>query len=208
MRILGNAALALILIPSVGTGQSIVLGLNTGATRSTQTEVDPAPRQFTGRWAPTVGAFAAVPLSSAIAVRFETNYVAKGYWGASYAVNISYLELPLLMQVRLWGERPVRPLAVLGLARSLKLGCTVDNDLPNQLEGQDVLTGEPCAGRYPKDWDTSVVLGTGVEFETGPVDAAVQVRYVRGLGSAYQEDAGPRSSNQTLYLMFALSRLF
>jgi hypothetical protein len=204
-----KAVFAVALILPAGTaGQSIVMGVNTGATRSTQSNIDPAPNRLTGRWAPTIGAFVAVPLSAALGIRFETNYVAKGYWGASYAVNLSYLEFPLLAQVTPWGEGRVRPVGVLGFARSLKLDCDVEDDQPNRPETHGVPTGEPCGGRFPKDWDTAIVLGAGAEIATTKAAVAVQIRYVRGLGSAYLEDTGPRSTNQTVYLMLGLMKAF
>jgi hypothetical protein len=209
MSRLSNLALAaILLLPASTAGQALAFGLNTGLTRSSQSRAELFNRRFTTqRWAPTFGAYGALSVSPKLSVRLESSYVAKGFWGVSYAVNLAYLDFPLIAQVKPWGGRRVNPIGIGGLSANRLLHCNIEDGNP-ETDRIVYPRGYECAGRKPTKWDASVVIGTGVEIVSRNADVTLQLRYSHGFTPAYVRDAKPRSYNRVLYVMGGLSRFF
>lgn len=195
------------LAPTSLSSQRFSLGLVAGVSRSNQAKLDPAtvPDGLTARWAPTLGLFTTADLTSRLGISLEAHFLSKGYWARSYALNMDYLELPLLAQFKLWPHRTVSPGLIAGLSAGLKLECTVDDDRFGV--GLTIyLPGYECAGRQTKRWDRGVVLGAGTELNFGRTRFTLQVRFNRALTNVYDPGGGPPSYNQTFSLLFGMGR--
>jgi hypothetical protein len=144
-----------------------------------------------------VGLFAGGPISGVFGLRAEILYTRKGAQydftytdenGQSlgqiqYSEEIDYLEIPLLANFTIPTSGTVKPALFLGPAidfeMSAKLKATYPRGVVNKNQSDQDLENTTSP-------DFSLIVGGGIEIESGPHLILVQVRYVMGLKDVYR----------------------
>lgn len=147
---------------------------------------------ITWRTAFLAGAVALVPLGEVLAVRPELHYATKGARArvgrtADDALELAYLELPVLLQVRTDPEMPLRPQLYGGMSVGVLLTCVreqVDCDADRDFVGHT--------------FGSSLVVGGELEA----FGAALGVRYEAGLNGVRAGLEGLEIVNGVLSVTF------
>lgn len=195
-----QALLGLLLVPLArsASGQSVLLSFMTGVSASTQSDLSftSAVERKGPRWAPTVGVSAENRLSRTLRVQLGANYVKKGYWIPGYSLNDDYLEFPLLARLTLPVRGTFRPSLLAGVAGAVQLTCSVDD---RRFGISEIIynPGYQCGGHRTRRWDTSLMMGVGVEVGSGRTRPTAQVRYSHAVTNLYAPD-GSRGYNRSL----------
>lgn len=137
------------------------------------------------------GAFAQLPVAPYLSVQPELLYTGKGFAGEADGVDsefqLSYLEIPVLVQYHFPVEGNVAPRLFAGPMVALELGCDV--------EGTDgsVSASFSCdefadfgVDLTTKSTDFGLAFGAGVGIESGAVTVTVDGRYVLGLTDIFE----------------------
>jgi hypothetical protein len=139
-----------------------------------------------------VGASATGRVSPLWHWRVELAYARRGargdVQGEPLRIDMSYLELPVLAEVRFSRQARVRPRLLAGLAVSRNLSGRFDSDL--------TVAGPPLrklAFDLPmRDWTFSALAGAGLDIDVGQQRITVELRFTQGLQNMYAEpDYGP-----------------
>jgi hypothetical protein len=126
-----------------------------------------------------VGAFVALPVGRTVAIQPEALYVQKGATytaapGAELLYQVDYLEVPLLLKLRL-GSGSTRGALLAGPAAGFRLNGTVIARSP----GEEESTADVSDMLRSVDW--GLVLGAGVDFAAGSGALGLEARYTWGL---------------------------
>lgn len=137
------------------------------------------------------GAFAQLPVAPNLSVQPELLYTGKGFAGEADGVDsefqLSYLEIPVLVQYHFPVEGSVAPRLFAGPTVAFELGCDV--------EGTDgsVSASFSCdefadfgLDLTTKSTDFGLAFGAGVGIESGAVTVTVDGRYVLGLTDIFE----------------------
>ena len=180
------AAVAL-LTGSAATAQAqTAFGVIGGLGRATFT--GGGSQDITWRTTVLAGVVGVVPLGDILAIRPELHFATKGARArvgrtADNAVDLAYLELPVLLQVHPGRGSLVRPQLYGGMSVAMLLGCMrqrVDCDDDRDFGGHD--------------FDSSLVVGG----EVGVLGAALGVRYAAGLNTVRAKVQGLEIVNGVL----------
>lgn len=182
-------AVVVLLTGSAATAQAqAAFGVIGGISQATFT--GGGSQGITWRTTFLAGAVGIVPLGEVLAIRPELHYATKGARArvgrtAADALELSYLELPVLLQVRTDPETLMRPHLYGGMSVGMLLGCRreeVDCDADPDFVGHT--------------FSSSLVVGGEVEA----FGAALGVRYEAGLNTVRAGLAGLEIVNGVLSL--------
>jgi hypothetical protein len=157
------------------------------------------PAQYWGsRTGYLVGAFASVSFTPWLAVQAGIRLHEKGAAvPGDFEMRIRYVEFPVLARLSVGSTHwPIRPLAMLGVARATELSCTAQE---RPFSGYLQASPPPVQPMQPIDcvswrtdlYDLGVVAAGGVEVRLGRLRAAVVGQYTRGthnIASGYNQD--------------------
>lgn len=192
----GNHALVLIVAllaePQVSAGlraqsvPSVSVGVIGGVATTSLVGKD-AANDLERRSGVLAGLSAVFATPSRMQVEIDALYATKGWRssgpGSTFDFTASYLEIPVLLRLSLAPGARVRPFLAGGPAFGMRLACSaevtstigVDKLTCDDLErGLDAKVGKT---------DLSGVLGAGVEFPLGSMQATLAARYSRGFSS-------------------------
>lgn len=119
-----------------------------------------------------IGGHAEIPLNSFLFVQPEMLYDNKGAKSSenpSEKVNLSYLNIPVLLKVKIPGDIPVRPLVLVGVAPNLLLSAKAKWGGPD-IDVMDLTT----------KFDGSLIFGTGCDIKGGTGHFVIEARYAVG----------------------------
>jgi len=136
---------------------------------------------------PTFGVLGAVHLSPMFAVQAELNYVTVGEWWEDtesvdvwkIVENFGYLQIPVLLKVRLMPESKVAPF----LSAGPFLGILLSAHEKEYLNGE--LTDDFEWKSYFKSTDFGAAFGGGAEFMVSKLKVFVDLRFNMGLTNVY-----------------------
>ena len=179
-------ALALLGIPAANVQGQARFGVISGLSRATFT--GGGAQGITWRTSLMVGGVADLRLGDALAVRSELHFATKGSRArvgktAEAAFTLSYLQLPVLLQLLTEPDVLMRPRLYGGMSLGLLISCRRED--------------MACSGDlHVRDLDTSILVGGEIEvFKTG-----FGVRYEAGLGSVTARAPGLEIHNGVLSL--------
>ncbi len=179
-------ALALLSIPAANVQGQARFGVISGLSRATFT--GGGAQGITWRTAVMVGGVADLRLGDALAMRSELHFATKGSRArvgktAEAALRLSYLQLPVLMQLLTEPDVLLRPRLYGGVSFGLLISC----------RREDMACSDDL---HVHDFDTGLLVGGEIEvFGTG-----FGVRYEAGLGSVTAQAPGLEIQNGVLSL--------
>lgn len=179
-------ALALLGIPAGNVQGQARFGVISGLSRATFT--GGGAQGVTWRTALMVGGVADLRLGDALAMRSELHFATKGSRArvgktAVAAMRLSYLQLPVLLQLLTEPDVLLRPRLFGGVSFGLLISC----------RREDIACSDDL---HVHDFDTSLIVGGEIEvFGTG-----LGVRYEAGLGSVTAQAPGLEIQNGVLSL--------
>lgn len=180
--------LALLGVPATKSQAQARFGLIGGVSRATFT--GGGARGITWRTAVLVGGMADIPLGEAFSVRPELHFATKGSRRREdrtpeAALKLTYLQLPVLLQVLTDREVLLRPRLYGGISFGLLLGCR--REKANCENIPDLVTHA---------LDSALLVGGEVEF----FGAGLGLRYEAGLASVTAPSPGLEIQNGVLSL--------
>jgi hypothetical protein len=163
------------------------------------------------------GAFLIVPLGGALSLQPELHFVQKGVrfsgrlgGGAAaarsdVALNLGYLEAPLLLRVERGGARGTRPFLVLGPALAYNLSCGIAYNFPGfggsvgrvDCDVSDAFSTDPIGLR---SLDVGALVGGGVAFVLGGREYSLGARYTAGVRDIAEIARGARTGTAAVLL--------
>jgi len=142
-------------------------------------------------------------------VRFVNNVEEFGeLLDAEVRLSLSYLEVPLLLNVNLGGQgtSSVRPFLLAGPAFAYRTSCSLG------FSAEAISFDSPCDGSDFGDetssdlgvssFDVGAMLGGGLGFQIGGREATIGVRYTQGLVSIF--DGTESGKNNNLSVLFGI----
>ena len=146
---------------------------------------------------PTFGAFAVFGLSPTLAIQPEINYLVTGEWwydGSDKIVEaFTYLQIPVLLKIRLMEEGKFIPVVFAGPAVMFLLSA--------KETGVDVK-------EFFKSTDFGLDFGLGGEIAAGNMKAVLDARFYLGLTNAYKADPEFPFSMKNRAFSFTVGLLF
>jgi len=163
------------------------LGVELGYSRANFTGADASGA--THRDGALAGAWFRLPLSGGIAVqpgitlasRGGTVVVPSSLGTLRLEADLVYMDLPLLLRIRLPGPLDTRFVLLGGGAPSVRIGCNVEVQQP----GVPVVR-QTCAqtsGAAFRGWDVALVAGAGIAIPVERSELSLEVKLQRGLRS-------------------------
>jgi hypothetical protein len=153
------------------------------------------------------------PLVGALSLQPEVHYTQKGVRltssiGAGFdvaqgnvALDLAYLEVPLLLRLALGGVGGVRPFLLAGPAVAWQSGCRVGakaNGIGVTFKCEDAADTAGESGY--RSYDTSAIVGGGLAVRVGGREYSAGMRYTAGLASIAEGEARPRNGNLSVLL--------
>ena len=190
-RIAMLSALALLGVPADSVQAQARFGVISGLSRATFT--GGGTQGITWRTAVMVGGMADLPLGEALAIRPELHFATKGARPrvgrtADAALELSYLQLPVLLQILTDRDVPLRPQLYGGVLFGVLLSCRQED--------------MACSDDHARGFDSGLLVGGEVEA----LGAGLGVRYEAGLGSVSARHEGLEIQNGVL--SFTMRYLF
>jgi hypothetical protein len=111
-------------------------------------------------------------------------------------VNLSYLEVPVLLRGTLLGSAAVQPMWYIGPTLGISLGAKVQSDAPGSRD-EDL--------KDLKAVDLGFAIGAGAGFELGGRRVLTELRYTTGLGDLYDLKDNAESINSVFSLTAGLA---
>ena len=181
-------ALALLGVPAASTQAQARFGVISGVSRATFT--GGGAQGITWRTALMLGGVADVPLGEAFSIRPELHFATKGSRGrvgraADAAMKLSYLQLPVLLQLLTERDVLLRPRLFGGVSLGILLSCRRED--ANCDDDADLVIHA---------FDSGLLVGGEVEV----FGAGLGVRYEAGLGSVTSQAPGLEMQNGVLSL--------
>jgi Outer membrane protein beta-barrel domain len=211
LRLVGMVALTLLSTPLTSQARSwhagVRLGIDYADLRGSFADLA-NPK---GKLGAAVGGFVDQDIAPALGLELEALYVQKGGTFESEETDdagnvlgtikndlkLAYLEIPLLLQLRMTTHGQATPYLVGGLTFGIPLSASVergfglsDQDIKGQLKS-------PIAG---------FTGGLGVRIDTPQGRLALEARYGTDFGDLYDVNNNLESINQAYFLTLALSR--
>jgi len=219
------AVLMLLLAPHEATAQGTRVGAYLGSSIATLREADNAllglgsvavtrERRVGGQ----AGLWLNRPLMGALSLQPEVHYTQKGarYRSAiglgfdiasgSAALELAYLEAPLLLRLDLAGAGGVRPFVLAGPAIAYRSGCRLNvqaNGVGATFDCNDSFDNANL-GNGLRTFDTNAVVGGGLAFRLGGRHYNAGVRYSAGLTSISDVVSGVKNGNYSVLLGLGL----
>ena len=136
-----------------------------------------------------VGASAIVPLSSSLGLQLGAAYAAKGATAEEFVVDVAlelgYLEIPLLLTLSPSVEGTISPRFSVGPALSFRISCSADAGAEGVQISLDCDSAE--FDEEIKRIDVGAVAGAGLDIATpGSVSVSLDVLYNLGLVSVFE----------------------
>jgi len=191
-------------IPRTSQAQSVELGLRAGLHRAT-VAWDPTPlgdglEGVETRYTVTGGGHMSVALPGGFRLAAELLRTSRGFRqvqtnGDETLLDVTYLELPVLLSRRFRTVGPVRPELFVGPALAWETGCRVDGSVQGQevsFDCDEVPDG--AVERRTRVWDAVAGLSLHLGNAAGP-HVVWDVRYVLGLTNV---DGAPEIDNLNL----------
>jgi hypothetical protein len=125
---------------------------------------------------PTVGGFLLVPLGSTLALQPEVNYIVHGEKWEDVTEKFGYLQIPVLLRVKLMQEGKIVPVLFAGPSVSFLMSATE--------------SGFGSVKEFFKSTDIGAVIGVGGVFGQGQMKGLVDLRYVFGFTNNYAAEFG------------------
>ena len=165
-----------------------------------------------------VGAYLNRSLSSRFSIQPELHYIQRGAaFGATNSgsnadivINLTYVEIPVLLRVDLGDKDGWRPFLTAGPTAALRIGC----DGTTTFGGTELTVkcddfgdaGEEDGGIAKSDFGAS--LGAGIAGKLGRFPAFAQLRFQRGLVSLFKDVPSGEDAPKTsmLSLVFGIGR--
>ncbi len=187
-------------VASGATAQKVAFNLRLGAGASTFS----GPDRFSavGRLAGGGGVGLAVSSSDRVTVRPELLYLVKSAEvtpdsGISGTYRISYLQIPVFLDVYLPGRSAIRPRGFAGPAISFVWSCTWRSLGDGSSYHCNPQNGHTAAA------DLGAILGGGVDLPLGGIKGTLEGRYEIGLGKAVRHPTVLR--NRSLIVFAGIS---
>jgi len=169
--------LALFITAPVSEAAQIKFGLKAGMSMSNVRWTDDDGSEGS-LFQPTFGGFVLVPLGSSLVLQPEINYLVHGEtWDTGegkVTEKFTYLQIPVLLRVRLMKEGKFVPALFAGPAVSLLMSA--------KETGVDIDIKE-----FFKSTDFGAIIGAGGELAVGKMKVLLDLRYVLGLTNNYAE---------------------
>jgi hypothetical protein len=171
-----------------GGGIGLVLGL--GASELAGQRESAAVPSVSSRVAPLGGAYLRLPVGARFAVQPELLYVPKGFRyeltgsTADYALQLDYLELPVLLRAELPRVGRAMPFLYAGPAASLRVRCAFTGEAAGEADyRQDCGEANALTGGNLtfKRFDLGAMVGGGLAFSLGGRALGVGARFSQGL---------------------------
>lgn len=183
-------AVGIILIPAEAAQAQLGFGLITGVTRTAFTGA--GSTDVSWRTAAMAGALVELPADRLLSLRAELYFATKGSPQVRTglgdglrqdALKLSYLQLPVLVQLQTPQGVPLRSRTFLGLSSSLALSCKVGIENCGDVPHFDLLA-----------YDFGLLFGAEVDFR----GLGIGARYEAGLTSVLPSAGGGEVRNATL----------
>lgn len=152
---------------------------------------------------PSIGGFANLGFANVVSVQFEMLYTQFGgrytYKNEVYDPKLSYLQVPLLLKVKIPIAESVYPYAFIGQSVGFKVG-----EINNRIDRNGL--SQPVADQF-KGVDLSTIFGAGIDLESDFAILSLDFRYANGMMNILKEgDAQSGSFSMTVGLGFNLSK--
>lgn len=135
------------------------------------------------------GAYVAIKAGDSIVIQPELLYIQKGtkltFDGGSFAINLDYVEIPILLKYIIGGSGSVTPSLFIGPSIGFLMTATVKDGESNE---SDIKESQSSS-------DFGLVFGGGLDFEAGSLDVGFDVRYGLGLTPIDKKFEGFDQSN-------------
>jgi hypothetical protein len=220
-RFLSLAVVVALLTPNDAPAQSTRVGAYLGSSIATLQEADNALLGL-GSAAVTrerrIGVQAGLwlnrPLVGGLSLQPEVHYTQKGarYRSAiglgfeiasgSAALELAYLEVPLLLRLDLANTGGVRPFVLAGPAIAYRSGCRLNvqaNGIGANFDCNEEFANANL-GDGLRTFDTNAVFGGGLAFRLGGREYSAGVRYSAGLTSISEVVSGVTNGNYSVLL--------
>jgi hypothetical protein len=125
---------------------------------------------------PTFGGFILVPLGSTLAIQPEVNYIVHGEKWEDVTEKFSYIQIPVLVRVKLMQEGKIVPVLFAGPSVGFLMTA-------NESGFGDVT-------EFFKSTDFGAVVGVGGVFGQGNMKGLVDLRYLFGFTNNYAAELG------------------
>jgi hypothetical protein len=195
--------------------RTLELGIKGGPTFSTVSVEDDEGADFGNLTAFGIGAFLRIP-AGAVAFQPELLYVGKGskvteadFGGnVDLKIKLSYIEIPLLIQVPIGAGQGATPYIFGGASLAFETGCTFS------AEGDGVSLDIDCDEGDEEDlefqrkkFDYGAVIGAGLRLPAGSGAFLVEGRYTLGLADLndLNEDNSIKNRSAAVYVGYSLA---
>jgi len=129
-----------------------------------------------------LGGYVSYPINNSIVIQPELLYTMKGsereVVGIRITESLNYLEIPILLKLMLVTEENMKLNLFLGPAVSVTLSAKAKIDYPKDVEDLGFKDEEKDSSNYKKKYDIGIVIGGGIDFNSGLV---LDIRYGRGI---------------------------
>ena len=160
------------------------------------------PNPFDPRVGFTAGAAASVRLWGPVGLQSEALYSQKGIRGAdSFAMRLDYVETPILLRVTGRGSRPVRGVALMGVAPAFEVSCTGRRRPFSIPEVVPPVGPLDCNNYRDRRWDFGLVGALGADVRLGSRTWTAEVRYTHGVSDLTAEWDFVRTTNRSLAVL-------
>jgi len=196
MLLLPNSSLAKVITGGLKIGMNSA-NLHGEAIKKLKEEVG---QELQSKWGLCAGGFIRFNIGKIFAIQPEFLYTMKGAKfeetildeTMKYTMNLSYLEVPVLVKFMIPTPGGVKPNLYAGPALAIKLSSKTKLKYAGQTEEEDI--------ENMKDTDFGLIIGAGVDFGKLMVD----LRYVLGL-TAIEEEAVFETKNGVISLIVGYS---
>lgn len=135
------------------------------------------------------GAYVAIKAGDSIVIQPELLYIQKGtkitFDGGSFAINLDYVEIPILLKYIIGGSGSVTPSLFIGPSIGFLMTATAKE---GESDADDIK-------EFQSSSDFGLVFGGGLDFEAGSMDVGFDVRYGLGLTPIDKKFEGFDQSN-------------
>ncbi len=205
MSMLIGTVVCMILLPNSSLAIELTGGLKIGANfanfygEDLKELEEGLGEDFESRLGICIGGFITVNISEMFAIQPEVLYSMKGskvegtLFGETFKVefNLSYLEIPVLVKLRIPTQGNVKPSLFVGPSLAIKLSGKGKIEYAGESEEEDL--------EELKDTDFGLIMGAGIDFGKLTVD----LRYNLGLTKIPEEDDDVK--NKVISLMIGYS---
>jgi hypothetical protein len=222
LRLVLTAVVAAGVLPAGARAQALELGVWGGYARSNEFTTDVSICNANGcaptetnpsfeRTAPVAGVMLRREMTAWLAVRAEMALAGKGYGPGDERsrarVHSSYLEFPVLAEVRLLGVGPARLQLSGGLAPAVLLSCSSSGNsfITGGCRDREPGTGELHAPR--RSYDVGWVIAPGIRLPVSRGTLLLEIRHTRGLLDLQPDEEGRTVNHSNAVILASTWRL-